>query len=59
MINVNVETLDSHSGGTAINQKVSISVSGYQFRFLIPLAPDLTIPAYETSLYTESMGATS
>ena len=29
------------------------------YPFLIPLAPDLTIPAYETSLYTESMGATS
>ena len=59
MINVNIVTLDTDSGGTTVNQKVSVSVSGYQFRFLIPLAPVLTIPAYETSLYTESMGATS
>lgn len=59
MINVNIVTLDTDSGGATINQKVSVSVSGYQFRFLIPLAPVLTIPAYETSLYTESMGATS
>jgi hypothetical protein len=56
MINVSIVALDSDSGGVAINQKVSVSVSGYQ---LIPLAPVLTIPAYETSLYTESMGATS
>ena len=31
MINVNVVTLDSDSGGTAVNRKVSISVSGYHF----------------------------
>jgi len=59
MINVTIVPLDTDGGGVAINQKVSVSVSGYQFRFLIPLAPVLTIPAYETSLYTESMGATS
>jgi hypothetical protein len=59
MINVNIVTLDTDGAGAAINQKISVSVSGYQFRFLIPLAPVLTIPAYETSLYTESMGATS
>jgi len=59
MINVSVVPLDTDSTGTAVNQKVSVSVSGYQFRFLIPLAPVMTIPAYETSLYTESMGATS
>jgi len=59
MITVSVVPLDTDSGGSAINQKVSVSVSGYQFRFLIPLAPSLTIPAFETSLYTESMGATS
>jgi Flp pilus assembly protein TadG len=56
MVNVSIVTLDSDSSGVAINQKVSVSVSGYQFQFIVPIVPTISIPAYETSLYTESMG---
>ncbi len=55
-VNVSVQTIDTDAGGTPTSQKVSVSVSGYQFQFIVPLAPDITIPAFETSLYTESMG---
>jgi Flp pilus assembly protein TadG len=60
MVNVSIVTLetDSSTPPKPINQKVSVQVNGYQFQFLIPLAPTITIPAYETSLYTESMGST-
>ena len=51
--------LDNSSPPLPISQKISVVVTGYQFQFLVPIAPTLTIPAYETSLYTESMGATS
>ena len=58
LVNVSVDTLeeDSSTPPKPISQKVSVTVSGYQFRFLIPIAPTLTIPAFETSLYTESKG---
>ncbi len=57
-VDVSVQTIEADSGGTPISQKISVTVSGYQFRFLVPIAPNITIPAFETSLYTESMGAT-
>ena len=56
MVNVSIVTLDSDSNGVAINQKVSVSVNGYQFQFIVPIVPNISIPAYETTLYTESMG---
>lgn len=58
LVNVSVDTLeeDSSTPPKPISQKVSVTVSGYQFHFLIPIAPTLTIPAFETSLYTESKG---
>jgi Flp pilus assembly protein TadG len=58
LVNVSVETLeaDTSTPPKPISQKISVSVSGYQFQFLIPIAPALTIPAFETSLYTESKG---
>jgi len=60
MVNVSILPIetDSSTPPKPINQKVSVQVNGYQFQFLIPLAPTITIPAYETSLYTESMGST-
>ncbi len=59
MVNVSISAVDVDPAGTPINSKVSVSVSGYQFRFLVPIAPTITIPAYETSLYTEALGRTS
>jgi len=58
MVNVSVANLevDTSTPPKPISQKISVSVSGYPFRFLIPLAPDITIPAFETSLFTESRG---
>ena len=56
LVNVSIIAQDRDSGGAAINSKVSVSVSGYQFQFIVPIAPTLTIPAYETSLYTEALG---
>ncbi len=41
-----------------LSQKISVIVRNYQFRFLVPIAPNITIPPFETSLYTESMGST-
>ena len=57
-VNVGIQTIDTDSSGIPTSQKVSVSVSGYQFQFIVPLAPDITIPPFETSLYTESMGFT-
>lgn len=56
MVNVSVVTVDSDSSGNPINQKISVTVSGFQFQFIVPIVPTISIPAYETSLYTESMG---
>ena len=58
MVNVLVAPLelDNSTPPKPISQKISVNVTGYQFQFLIPLAPSLTIPAFETSLFTESMG---
>ena len=56
MVNVSIVTVDSDSSGVAINQKVSVIVSGYQFQFIVPIVPNISVQAYETTLYTESMG---
>jgi hypothetical protein len=58
MVNVSVANLevDTSSPPKPISQKISVSVSGYPFQFLIPLGPNITIPAFETSLFTESRG---
>jgi Flp pilus assembly protein TadG len=58
-ISVSIADLERDSKNVAITQKVSVSITGYQFQFVVPFIPDITIPALETSLYTESMGATS
>lgn len=55
-VNVSIQPLQTDPSGTAINEKISVSVSNYQFRFLIPIAPTITLPAFETTLYTESKG---
>jgi Flp pilus assembly protein TadG len=57
LVNVSIQTIDADSSGVAMSQKISVTVSGYQFRFIVPVAPDITIPAFETSLFTESMGS--
>jgi hypothetical protein len=58
MVNVAVNNLevDTSTPPKPISQKISVSVSGYPFQFIIPLAPNITIPAFETALYTESRG---
>jgi Flp pilus assembly protein TadG len=56
MVTVTVQPIDTDVNGVAVNQKISVSVTGYQFQFIVPLAPSITIPAFETALYTESMG---
>jgi Flp pilus assembly protein TadG len=53
---VAIQPLQTDASGTAITEKISLSVSNYQFRFIIPIAPTFTIPAFETTLYTESKG---
>ena len=58
VVTVQIQTIEADTSGTPISQKVSVSVSGFQFQFIVPLAPDITIPGFETSLYTESMGYT-
>ena len=58
MVNVAVQTIEADMNGVPISQKITVSVSGYQFRFVIPIIPDINIPPFETSLYTESMGYT-
>jgi Flp pilus assembly protein TadG len=55
-INVSIEPLQSDASGTPITEKISVSVSNFQFQFLIPIAPTITLPAFETTLYTESKG---
>jgi Flp pilus assembly protein TadG len=55
LVNVSIDTLEADSSGIAISQRISVNVSGYQFQSLVP---SITIPAFETSLYTESMGYT-
>ena len=57
-VRVLVLTIEADSVGTPISRKISVTVSGYQFKFIVPLVPDLSIPPFETSLYTESMGST-
>jgi len=57
-VNVQVQTIESEPSGRAICQKISVTVSGYQFRFVVPIVLNIPIPPFETSLYTESMGST-
>jgi Flp pilus assembly protein TadG len=56
LVDVSVQTIESDSKGSPISQKISVKVSGFQFTFALPIAGTLTLPAFETSLYTESMG---
>ena len=58
-VSVSIENIEVDSNNVPITQKISVRITGYQFRFLVPLVPNITIPALETSLYAESMGATS
>ncbi|MCI0626080.1 MAG: pilus assembly protein [Acidobacteria bacterium] len=55
-VSVQILPLQTDFSGTAINEKISVSVSNYQFQFIVPIAPTLTIPAFETTLFTESKG---
>lgn len=55
-INVLIQPLQSDASGTPITEQISVRVSNYQFQFLIPIAPAITLPAFETTLYTESKG---
>jgi len=55
-VTVVIQPLQTDASGTAINEKISVSVSNYQFRFIVPIAPTITIPAFETTLFTESKG---
>lgn len=59
VVSVDAIEYDGSTPPIAISQKVTVSITGYQFRFIVPIAPNITIPALETSLYTESTGATS
>jgi Flp pilus assembly protein TadG len=56
LVEVSVVTLESDSNGRPINQKISVRVSGFQFQPVLPITGPITFPAFETSLYTESMG---
>ncbi len=56
LVNVAIQPMETDMNGVAINQKVSVSVSGYQWQPVVGFLPTITMPAYETSLYTESMG---
>ena len=56
LVEVSVVTIESDSNGVAINQKISVRVSGYQFQPVLPITGPIALPAFETSLYTESMG---
>jgi Flp pilus assembly protein TadG len=56
LVQVSVVTLESDSNGRPINQKISVTVSGFQFQPVLPITGPITFPAFETSLYTESMG---
>ena len=55
-VTVVIQPLQTDASGTAINEKISVSVSNYQFQFIVPIAPTITIPAFETTLFTESKG---
>ncbi|HET6962465.1 MAG TPA: TadE/TadG family type IV pilus assembly protein [Terriglobia bacterium] len=55
-VTVQIQPLQTDFSGTAVSEKISVSVSNYQFQFIVPIAPTLTIPAFETTLYTESKG---
>ena len=55
-VTVDIQPLQFDSSGTAITEKISVKVSNYQFQFIVPIAPAITIPAFETTLYTESKG---
>jgi Flp pilus assembly protein TadG len=55
-VSVALQPLQTDGSGTPINEKISVSVSNFQFQFLIPIAPTITLPAFETTLYTESKG---
>jgi Flp pilus assembly protein TadG len=57
-VQVSVVDQDLDSNGIAKSQKIRVIITGYQFKFLVPIVPDITIPSLETDLYTESMGAT-
>jgi hypothetical protein len=59
MVTVTIKALEQDALGNALNKQVTVDVSGYQFQFIVPIAPNITIPAYQTTLYTESLGATS
>ncbi len=61
MVRVSVDAMEVDSNGIAINQRVSVCVGcapnpQYQFQFMVGFLPTITMPPYETSLYTESMG---
>ena len=55
-VTVAIQPLQTDPSGTAINEKITVSVSNYQFQFIVPIAPTITIPAFETTLFTESKG---
>jgi Flp pilus assembly protein TadG len=56
LVDVTVVALESDGNGRPITQKVSVRVSGFQFRPVLPITGPITLPAFETALYTESMG---
>jgi Flp pilus assembly protein TadG len=56
LVEVLVVTIESDSNGVPISQKISVRVSGFQFVPVLPVTGPITLPAFETSLYTESMG---
>lgn len=56
LVQVSVVALEQDSNGVPINQKISVAVSGFQFQPVLPVFGTLTLPAFETALYTESMG---
>jgi len=55
-VTVALQPLQTDASGKAITEKISVSVSNFQFRFIVPIVPTITIPAFETTLYTESKG---
>ncbi len=52
LVSASVVVLQSSAG----SKKISVIVSGFQFKFVLPIAGTITLPPFETSLYTESMG---
>jgi Flp pilus assembly protein TadG len=57
VVSVDVIEYDSSTPPIPMSQKISVRITGYQFRFIVPIAPNITVPGLETSLYTESLGA--